>query len=73
MEWTSRQRKRELVQNSKTLKNSSIRLLIAVATILGFDLRSTGINQTYLQSASGLKRDVLIKPDILELNKDELI
>jgi len=38
---------RSLVHNATTLKQSSIRLLVALATTFGFD-----INQAYLQSAS---------------------
>lgn len=44
--------KRKVVHSATTLKQSSIRLLIALAAILGFDIWYTDINQPYLKSAS---------------------
>lgn len=33
----------------------------------------TDINQAYLQSASNLQRNIIVRPDIMELDKDQLL
>lgn len=65
--------KHSVVHNATTLKQSSIRLLLALATIFGFNLWSTDFNQAYLQSASNLRRRIFVRPDILELDDDTLL
>ena len=44
-----------------------------LATLLGFEVWSTDVKEAYLQSASDLRRDVFIRPEILELDQKELI
>lgn len=67
--------KRELVHVSNTVKHSSLRLLVAVAAIFGFDLWSMDVRQAYLQAATPLLRDVYVEPprDVLNLNQGELL
>lgn len=65
--------KRSVVHSATTLKQSSIMLLLELATILGFKLWSTDINQAYLQSAANLKRKIFVCPDVLELDRDTLL
>ena len=65
--------KRRIVYNANTLKQSSIRFMLALASILGFDMWATDINQAYLQSASELRRKIFLRPDVLELSPDHLI
>ena len=48
-------------------------LLMALATALGFDRWTMDINQAYHHSAEKLKREIFVKPDILELSADELL
>ena len=65
--------KLSIVHNTYKLKASSIRLVFALATILGFDILSLDVNQTYLKSASNLKRQVYTRPESIELGPDELL
>jgi hypothetical protein len=65
--------KMNLVHNATTLKQSSVRLLLALSAVLGFELWTMDVRQAYLQAASNLKRDVFIRPHELELSQDELL
>lgn len=65
--------KKSLIHNSTTLKHQSVRLILALASVFGFDLWSSDVNQAYLQSAEQLKRDIFIRPDELMLAPDELL
>lgn len=63
--------KLSLEHHSYNLKQSSIKLLLALETILGFDFWDLDVKQAYLQSGSNLQRSVYIKPDIIELEENE--
>ena len=65
--------KRNIVHNANTLKPVSIHLMLDLASILGFDIWTTGINQAYLQSAENLRRKIFVRPDVLELEPNELL
>jgi len=52
--------KSSIVHNAKTLKLSSVRLLLALATIFSFSLWATDVNQAYLQSAENLHRKIFV-------------
>jgi hypothetical protein len=65
--------KRHIVHNATNLKQSSIRILLALASFLGFNIWSTDINQAYLQSASNLQCKIFVRPDILQLDPDQLL
>ena len=62
-----------MVLNPMTLKISSVRLLVAITSIFIFDIWYSDINQSYLQSKSEIKRNIFIKPNILELGQKQLI
>lgn len=66
--------KDKLVHVSNTVRKDSVRMLLSLASILGFDVWSTDIRQAYLQS-NPLLRDVYVKPPdgVIELGPDELL
>ena len=48
-------------------------MIMALATILGFDFWSLDVKQAYLCSASKLLHNVFIKPQELDLGPGELV
>lgn len=54
------------------LKSSSLHFLLALATILGFNMYSLDVAQSYLQYSSDLRRKTFIKPDVYNLQADKL-
>lgn len=64
-----------LVHVSNNVRQSSVRMLLALASILGFDVWTMDVRQAYLQSLCSLLRDVYVNPpsDIMELNPNEFL
>lgn len=54
--------KESLVHNWTTIRQSSVLIMLALASIFGFRLWLNEINNAYLQSSSNLLRDVYLKP-----------
>jgi Reverse transcriptase (RNA-dependent DNA polymerase) len=65
--------KRHVVHNATSLKQSSIRILLALASILGFNIWSTDINQAYHKSSSNIQRKIFVRPDVFQLDPDQLL
>lgn len=61
------------VHHSTILKQSSLRLILTLASIFGFYLYSIEVTQASLQSAAALHQNIFIKPDVIELNPEELL
>ena len=62
-----------MLHSASSLSQTSVRMLLALSAILGFEVWSTDVDQAYLQSASQLQRDIFIKPDWLELGPNEFL
>jgi Reverse transcriptase (RNA-dependent DNA polymerase) len=65
--------KKAQIHNTTNLKQQSIRIILALASIFGFDLWSSDVNQAYLQSAAKLQRDIFVRPEELNLGPNELL
>lgn len=59
--------KHMMVHSSTTLQPQSVRLLLALAGIFGFDLWTADIRQAYLQASEPLERDFFIRNPVAEL------
>jgi hypothetical protein len=66
-----------LVHNSPSLRQGSIKLLVALAAIFGFRIWSLDVSQAYLQSAETLMRDVYLDPkhdrDVFHLSSEQCL
>lgn len=60
-----------IFHGATTLKQSFIRLLLALASIFGFDMYPNDVTQACIQSAFKVRQNICIKPDILILSDDE--
>jgi hypothetical protein len=62
-----------MVHTASTLRQRSVRLLLALAAIFGLEVWSTDVAQAYLQSAVPLQRDIFCKTDALEPGPNEFL
>lgn len=63
-----------LVHSANTIRQHSVRLLVALSEIFNFTIWSQDVYQDYLQAAGRIKRNVFIKPPReFQLTPDELL
>jgi hypothetical protein len=63
----------QMVHTASTLTMTSVRLILAIAAIFGWNAWTTVVQQAYLQSASLLKNDVFLKTNAIELGPNEFL
>ena len=61
------------VHYGRTLDKTNVRILLAIAAVLGLDLWSEDLVQGYLQSAEAIKRKTFVKPEGISLGKSEFL
>ena len=55
----------DIVHNFKNIKHSSIILLLALASVCGFEVWSTDVRQAYLQAGANLQRNIYVSQNII--------
>jgi Reverse transcriptase (RNA-dependent DNA polymerase) len=66
-------RKNHVIHTSPSLSHTSVRLLLVIAFLFGWDVWTEDVQQAYFQSASFLQRDMLLRPNGIELCRGELL
>ncbi len=61
------------VHKTVNLKQPSLRMILALATILSLDVWSQAVKKAYLQSGADLQRKIFIRPNDMNLSRNELI
>jgi hypothetical protein len=66
-------RKNHIVYTAPSLSLTSVRPLLTIASVFGWDVWTEDVQQAYLHSASFLWRDVFLRPTGIELSRGELL
>lgn len=61
------------VHDATILKQVSLRLLLALAFVLEFDIFSLVLTPTYLKCSSDMRRKMFLKSDVFNLQADKLL
>jgi Reverse transcriptase (RNA-dependent DNA polymerase) len=61
------------VHGITALKQQSVRILLAVAAISGFDIEAADVIVAYVQSVENLQRYVFVRPSCVQLDQNELV
>ncbi len=64
-----------IFHSTRTIQASSTRLLLSLASTLGFDIWTADVTQAYLKSGKPLKRDIFVRnpADEFELNTNQFL
>lgn len=65
--------RKALVHNYITLRYSSMRMIFALATIIGLNIWLCDVRQAYLQAGCALQQKRFTRIDVLELAPNKLI
>lgn len=65
--------KPDIIHDITTLKHSSLRIIVCLAGITGYKLRTQDINQVYIQSDEPFRRPIYLKPPrVLNLSPESI-
>lgn len=62
------------MNTANTIRQHSIRVVVTIASLFGYDIWTQDVSQAYLQASESLKREIYVRPPVeFQLSSDKLL